>query len=274
MNAENHQRLADFIWNIANKLRGPYRPPQYRKVMLPLIVLRRLDCVLEGTKDEVLKQYAALKKKSLSQTAIEKALAKTASKDRDQPLYNISRFTFQKLLGDPDGLAKNLTAYIKGFSPKVREIFEKFEFEAEIEKLDGANHLFEIIKEFSTIDLHPERVSNIQMGYVFENLIRRFNEQANEEAGDHFTPREVIRLMAHLIYTDENDIYKPGISRTIYDPTCGTGGMLSVSRNISGNIIHRPTSRSMARTIIRKLARHFECDPHDPLGFGIRIVAV
>ena len=229
MIANDHQKLADFIWNIANKLRGPYRPPQYRKVMLPLIVLRRLDCVLEPTKDQVLEQYAALKKKGLSQTATEKALAKVASKDRDQPLYNISRFTFQKLLGDPDGLPKNLTAYIKGFSPKVREIFEKFEFEAEIERLDAANRLFEIIKEFSTVDLHPDRVSNMQMGYVFENLIRRFNEQANEEAGDHFTPREVIRLMAHLIYTDENEIYKPGISRTIYDPTCGTGGMLSVS---------------------------------------------
>jgi type I restriction enzyme M protein len=229
MIANDHQKLADFIWSIANKLRGPYRPPQYRKVMLPLIVLRRLDCVLEPTKDKVLEQYAALKKKNLSQTAIEKALAKVASKDRNQPLYNISRFTFQKLLGDPDGLAKNLTAYIKGFSPKVREIFEKFEFEAEIEKLDAANRLFEITKEFSTIDLHPESVSNIEMGYVFENLIRRFNEQANEEAGDHFTPREVIGLMAHLIYTGESDIYKPGISRTIYDPTCGTGGMLSVS---------------------------------------------
>ena len=164
MIANDHQKLADFIWSIANKLRGPYRPPQYRKVMLPLIVLRRLDCVLEATKDEVLKKYAALKNKGLSQTAIEKALAKTASKDRNQPLYNISRYTFQKLLGDPDGLAKNLTAYIKGFSPKVREIFEKFEFEAEIEKLDGANRLFEIIKEFSAIDLHPENVSNIADG--------------------------------------------------------------------------------------------------------------
>jgi len=229
MVAMDHQKLADFIWNIANKLRGPYRPPQYRKVMLPLIVLRRIDCVLEPTKDKVLEQYDALKKKGLSEAATEKALAKVASKDRHQPLYNVSRFTFQKLLGDPDGIAKNLTAYIKGFSPKVCEIFERFEFEAEIEKLDAANRLFEIMKEFSTVDLHPERVSNIQMGYVFENLIRRFNEQANEEAGDHFTPREVIRLMAHLIYTDENEIYKPGISRTIYDPTCGTGGMLSVS---------------------------------------------
>ncbi len=210
-------------------LRGPYRPPQYRKVMLPLIVLRRLDCVLEPTKDQVLKQYKDLKKKGLSEAAVQKTLAKIASKDRVQPLYNISPYTFQKLLGDPNGLAKNLAAYIKGFSPKVREVFEKFDFEAEIEKLDGANRLFEVIKAFAAIDLHPDRLSNLAMGYVFENLIRRFNEQANEEAGDHFTPREVIRLMAHLIYTGDEDIYKPGISRTIYDPTCGTGGMLSVS---------------------------------------------
>ncbi|AWO95298.1 SAM-dependent DNA methyltransferase [Bradyrhizobium diazoefficiens] len=229
MMLEGHQKLADFIWTIANKLRGPYRPPQYRKVMLPLIVLRRLDCVLEPTKDKVLAQYKELKKKGLSEAAVQKTLAKTASKDRLQPLYNISPYTFERLLGDPNGLAKNLTAYIKGFSPKVREVFEKFDFEAEIEKLDGANRLFEIIKAFAAIDLHPERVPNLAMGYVFENLIRRFNEQANEEAGDHFTPREVIRLMAHLIYTGDEDVYKPGISRTIYDPTCGTGGMLSVS---------------------------------------------
>jgi type I restriction enzyme M protein len=229
MLAEKHQGLADFIWGIANKLRGPYRPPQYRRVMLPMIVLRRLDCVLEPTKAEVLKQYAALKKKGLSDAGIEKALAKVASKGRQQPLYNVSPYTFARLLDDPNGLAKNLTAYIKGFSPKVREIFDKFEFEKEIEKLDDTNRLFEVIKEFANIDLHPERVSNLAMGYVFENLIRRFNEQANEEAGDHFTPREVIRLMAHLIYTGDEEIYRPGISRTIYDPACGTGGMLSVS---------------------------------------------
>ena len=184
---------------------------------------------LEPTKAEVLKQYQALKKKGLSEMAVEKALAKIASKDRQQPLYNRSPFTFSKLIGDPNGLAKNLTAYIKGFSPKVREVFEKFEFEKEIEKLDETNRLFEVIKEFAGIDLHPERVPNLAMGYVFEHLIRRFNEQANEEAGDHFTPREVIRLMAHLIYTGDEDIYRPGISRTIYDPACGMGGMLSVS---------------------------------------------
>jgi len=160
MLTNTHQELSDKIWAVANKLRGPYRPPQYRRVMLPLIVLRRLDCVLDATKDEVLKQFEALKKKGLSDAAIEKALAKVASKDRDQPLYNVSPYNFAKLLADPNGLAKNLTAYIKGFSPKVREIFEKFEFEKEIEKLEEANRLFEVIKEFSTIDLHPNRVSN------------------------------------------------------------------------------------------------------------------
>jgi type I restriction enzyme M protein len=229
MVAENHQRLADKIWAVADKLRGPYRPPQYRKVMLPLIVLRRLDCVLEPTKDHVLKQYQALKARKLSPEAVEKALARVASKERKQPLFNISPYTFAKLLGEPSAIAKNLTSYIKGFSPKVREIFERFEFEIEIEKLDENNMLFEIIKEFSTIDLHPDKVSNLGMGYLFEYLIRKFNEQANEEAGDHFTPREVIRLMAHILYTGDEDIHVAGISRTIYDPACGTGGMLSVS---------------------------------------------
>src|SRR6476659_928539 len=166
-----HQNIVGFIWNIANKLRGPYRPPQYRRGMLPMIVLRRLDCVLEPTKAEVLKQHQALRKKGHSAAGIEKALAKVASKDRQLPLYNVSPYTFTKLLGDPNGLAKNLTAYIKGFSPKVREIFEKFEFDKEIEKLEEANRLFEVVREFTTIDLHPKRVDNLAMGYVFENLI-------------------------------------------------------------------------------------------------------
>jgi type I restriction enzyme M protein len=229
MLAESHQKLADKIWAVANKLRGPYRPPQYRKVMLPLIVLRRLDCVLEPTKDQVLKQVAVLKAKKLSPEAIEKALAKIASKDRKQSLFNVSPYTFPKLLGESAAIAKNLTAYIKGFSPNVRKIFERFEFDAEIEKLDANNMLFEIIKEFAGLDLHPDAVPNLQMGYLFEYLIRKFNEQANEEAGDHFTPREVIQLMAHILYTGDEDIHVPGISRTIYDPACGTGGMLSVS---------------------------------------------
>lgn len=225
----NHPELVGFIWNIANKLRGPYRPPQYRKVILPMTVLRRLDCVLEPTKDKVLVEYDRLKAHGLKDKALHSALARVASKDRKQPLYNISKYTFQRLLEDPEHIAKNLVTYINGYSPKAQEIFDKFKFEEEITKLNEANRLYAIIKEFAAIDLHPSRISNLAMGYVFEELIRKFNEQANEEAGDHFTPREVIRLMAHILYTGDEEIYVGGISRTIYDPTCGTGGMLSVS---------------------------------------------
>lgn len=233
-----HSELVGLIWNIANKLRGPYRPPSYRKVMLPMIVLRRLDCVLEENHEIVVEKYEQLKREGkLNEDAINKILGKTAAGDRQHPLFNTSKYTFKKLLADPDNIARNLVAYIHGFSPKAREVFEKFKFEEEITKLDDANRLFMIVKEFTqtedgkVVDLHPDRVSNLQMGYVFEELVRKFNEQANEEAGDHFTPREVIKLMASLVYTDEEDVYKSGIIRTIYDPTCGTGGMLSVSED-------------------------------------------
>jgi len=224
-----NENLIGFIWNVANKLRGPYRPPQYRRVMLPMTVLRRMDCVLEPTKETVLKQYEKLQAQGHTEEAIHKILGKTATEGRKQPLYNTSNYDFKSLIGDSDNIARNLVTYINGFSPKAREIFERFNFDQEIEKLDNANRLFIIVKEFASIDLHPNSVDNLQMGYVFEELVRKFNEQANEEAGDHFTPREVIDLMAHLVYTHEEDIYKPSIYRSIYDPTCGTGGMLSVS---------------------------------------------
>ena len=151
--------------------------------------------------------------------------------ERTQPLYNISKWTLTKRLGDSEGLVGNLVDYINGFSPRARDIFEKFEFEKEIEKLDGSNRLYLIVQEFCSdaIDLFPARLSNMQMGYVFEDLVRRFNEQAHEEAGDHFTPREVIRLMVNLLFTDEEDVFQPGIYKSVYDPTAGTGGMLSVS---------------------------------------------
>ena len=236
MTQNTHSELVGLIWNIANKLRGPYRPPQYRRVMLPMIVLRRLDCVLEENKDKVVKKYEQLKSDGkLEEDAINKILGKTASGEREHPLFNTSPYTFKKLLADSDNIARNLVAYINGFSPKAKEVFEKFKFEEEITKLESANRLYMIVKEFvqtedgKVVDLHPDRISNLQMGYVFEELVRKFNEQANEEAGDHFTPREVIKLMASLVYTDEEDVYKSGIIRTIYDPTCGTGGMLSVS---------------------------------------------
>jgi type I restriction enzyme M protein len=226
-----HQTLIGFIFNIANKLRGPYRPPQYRKVMLPMTVLRRLDLVTASNKKEVLAQLEKLKARGLKGNALHEALARYATRNRKQPLYNISKYTLDKLLEDPEHIAKNLITYIDGFSPKAKEIFDYFNFKEEIATLENSNRLYLIIKEFCDpeIDLHPDRISNIQMGYVFEELIRKFNEQANEEAGDHFTPREVIELMTHIIYTDEDVIYKEGIARTIYDPACGTGGMLSVS---------------------------------------------
>jgi len=232
LNAQTHEELKVKIWEIANRLRGPYRPPQYRLVMLPMVVLRRLDCVLEPTKDAVLEQLEKLEAQDMPEAAMDRLLGKAADANRRHPLYNTSPYTFARLLGDAENIAPNLVAYINGFSPTARSIFERFKFADQIEKLDASNRLFTIIKAMADIDLHPGRIDNLQMGYLFEHLVMRFNEQANEEAGDHFTPREVIRLMANLIYTGEQDVYKPGIYRTIYDPACGTGGMLSESEKL------------------------------------------
>jgi type I restriction enzyme M protein len=229
MQNTQHQNIVGFIWAIANKLRGPYRPPQYRRVMLPLIVLRRFDLVLAKNKQNVINEKIRLEEKGITGAALQKALSRIAANDRKQELFNTSGFTFEKLLGDAPNIAGNLIAYIQGFSPRARDIFDKFEFETEIAKLDEANRLFLIIKEFCSgeINLSPEAISNLQMGYLFEELVRKFNQQANEEAGDHFTPREVIRLMVQLLFTGEEGIYQQGIYRSVYDPTAGTGGMLS-----------------------------------------------
>ena len=232
MNVQTHEELKAKIWEIANRLRGPYRPPQYRLVMLPIVVLRRLDCVLEPTKDAVLKKRDELEAREMPETAMERLLGKAADPSRKHPLYNTSPYTFARLLGDPENIAPNLVSYINGFSPTARHIFERFKFAGQIEKLDASNRLFTVVKAMADLDLHPDRIDNLQMGYLFEHLVMRFNEQANEEAGDHFTPREVIRLMANLIYTGERDVYKPGIYRTIFDPACGTGGMLSESEKL------------------------------------------
>jgi type I restriction enzyme M protein len=229
MNTQTHEELKGTIWDIANRLRGPYRPPQYRLVMLPIVVLRRLDCVLEGTKDKVLEVNKNLSAQNLPENALHRLLGRAADPDRNHPLYNVSPFTFERLLGDSENIAPNLVSYINGFSPTARAIFERFKFNDQIEKLDSSNRLFTIVREMAAVDLHPDRIDNLQMGYLFEHLVMRFNEQANEEAGDHFTPREVIRLMANLVYTGESDVYRPGIFRTVFDPACGTGGMLSES---------------------------------------------
>ena len=168
----------------------------------------------------------------MPETAVDRLLGKAADPERKHPLYNTSPYTFARLLGDAENIAPNLVSHINGFSPTARHIFERFKFSDQIEKLDASNRLFTIVKAMTDVDLHPDRIDNLQMGYLFEYLVMRFNEQANEEAGDHFTPREVIRLMANLIYTGEQDVYKPGIYRTIYDPACGTGGMLSESEKL------------------------------------------
>ena len=210
--------------------------------MLPLTVLRRFDAVLALSKDSVLKRYAELSAKG--QPNIDAILNNLAKDDDGKPLgfHNHSQLDFQKLKGDPDNIGRHLADYINGFSENIRKIFERFEFEKEIEKLEESNRLYQVVAQFAEIDLHPCKVDNITMGLVFEDLIRRFNEAANETAGDHFTPREVIRLMVNLIFIEDDAILsKPGVVRTIYDPTAGTGGMLSVAGEYLAE--HNPQAR-------------------------------
>ncbi|WP_050525703.1 type I restriction-modification system subunit M [Pseudorhodobacter aquimaris] len=228
----NFQQLANFIWSVADLLRGPYRPPQYERVMLPLTVLRRFDAVLAHSKEAVLKRHAELSDKGIQNID---AILNNLAKDEDgEPLgfHNHSQLDFYKLKGDPDNIGRHLADYIAGFSENIRRIFERFEFDKEIEKLEESNRLYQVIAQFAEIDLHPRNVDNITMGLVFEDLIRRFNEAANETAGDHFTPREVIQLMVNmLLEPDTSVLTQAGVIVTIYDPACGTGGMLAEAQN-------------------------------------------
>ena len=223
MNAQTHSELANFIWGICNLLRGPYKRNEYRKVILPLTVLRRFDCVLAPTKEAVLS--AAETHQGQSENVLNGLLQRASGRT----FHNTSRLDFSRLLDDPNQLAPNLISYIQGFSPNVRDIMERFGFSEHIERMNEKNLLFEVVQKFANIDLSPERVDNIQMGYVFEELIRVGAEQANEEAGEHFTPREVIRLMVALLLSSESDLGKSYVVKTIYDPACGTGGMLSIA---------------------------------------------
>ena len=222
----DHNYFSNLIWQIADLLRGPYRPPQYERVMLPMTVLRRFDCVLAPTKSRVVAQYEYERSRGgkLTGEALDAKLNKVAG----QRFHNHSRFDFRNLRGDPDNIDEHLVTYIKGFSENVRRIFDYFEFENEIERMREANILYLIVSNFSDVDLHPARVPNEQMGLIFENLIRRFNELANETAGDYFTPREVIRLMVSLIFADDDRLLaKADTVRKLLDPACGTGGMLA-----------------------------------------------
>lgn len=217
------QDKVSFIWAVADLLRGDYKQSEYGRVILPFTVLRRLDCALQPTKAAVLK---AADKHDDSQEAIqERMLIKAAGSN----FYNTHKLDFGRLLDDPDNIATNLVHYIHAFSPNARDILEHFRFATQIERLERANLLYLIVQKFNSIDLHPDAVSNMQMGYIFEELIRKFSEQSNETAGEHFTPREVIRLMVNLVFSEDEDLATPGIVRTIFDPACGTGGMLSAS---------------------------------------------
>ena len=219
----NQHVLSSFIWSVADLLRGDYRQSDYGKVILPFTVLRRLDCVLESTKSAVLAEFAEKTKAGLNPEPF--LLRKSG-----QSFYNTSEMDMKRLLGDQDHIRENLFAYIQAFSPEVRDIFERFDFATQVERLGKNRLLYLVAEKFAGIDLHPERVSNSQMGHVFEELIRKFAEISNETAGEHFTPREVIRLMVNLIFVEDDDaLSKPGVVRTIYDPTAGTGGMLSVA---------------------------------------------
>ena len=219
----NHQALSSFIWSVADLLRGDYKPADYGKVILPFTILRRLDCVLAPTKAAVLAEATA---RSASGVNPDPFLRRKSGKG----FYNASPMDLGKLLGDPDEIGANLLAYAQAFSPEVRDIFERFELHVQVDRLAKAKLLFLVTEKFAGIDLHPDRVSNAAMGSIFEELIRKFAEASNETAGDHFTPRDVIRLMVDLVFVEDDDALSvPGVVRTIYDPTCGTGGMLSVA---------------------------------------------
>jgi type I restriction enzyme M protein len=215
--------LSGFIWQVADLLRGNYRQSDYGKVILPFTILRRLDCVLEPTKAAVLAEHAKRTKEGVDPTPFLTRIAKHS-------FYNTSPLDLSKTLTDPSHIKANLISYVNGFSSNIGDIFEKYDFDNQIEKLASADLLFLVAQKFAEIDLHPEVVSNADMGGVFEELIRKFAELSNETAGEHFTPREVIRLMVDLLFHGDNEaLSKAGVIRTIYDPTAGTGGMLSVA---------------------------------------------
>lgn len=219
----NHQSLSNFIWSVADLLRGDYKQSDYGKVILPFTVLRRLDCVLAPTKAAVLAEFDRRQGEGMNP---EPFLLRAAG----QTFFNTSPMDMAKLMGDPDNIAANLYAYIQAFSADVRDIFERFEFTTQVDRLAKAGLLYQVTEKFAGIDLSPAAVDNFHMGLAFEELIRKFSELSNETAGEHFTPREVIKLMVSLLFVEDDDaLSKPGVVRTIYDPTAGTGGMLSVA---------------------------------------------
>ncbi len=215
---------ADLIWAIADKLTGVYKPHEYGEVILPLTVIRRFDCILSDTKDAVLAKYEEVKNLPMKEVLLKKASG--------YEFYNTSKYTFERLMDDPDNIEDNFKDYLNGFSENVRDIIEKFKFDGHITTMANKDILYIVLKEFTTdrANLHPDEISNLEMGYIFEEIIRRFSEAHNEDAGQHYTPREVIQLMVNILFNDDNDILSGNnVAKTIYDPACGTGGMLSVA---------------------------------------------
>lgn len=224
--SENVREKAALIWAIADKLTGVYKPHEYGEVILPMMAIRRFDCIIGDTKDAVRKVYEDVKELPT------KDILLTAAAGRD--FYNVSPFTFERLLDDPDNIEDNFRAYLAGFSENVRDILAKFKFDGHIATMAQKGILYIVIKEFTSprADLSPSVISNLEMGYIFEEVIRRFSEAHNEDAGQHYTPREVIRLMVNILFRDDRDILAgSGCIRTLYDPACGTGGMLSVAED-------------------------------------------
>lgn len=225
MSLESHvSEKANLIWAIADKLTGAYKPHEYGEVILPLTVIRRFDCILAETKDAVV-----AKSTELPGIAMKDALLRKVA---GHEFYNTSKYTLLRLLDDPDNIEANFRSYLNGFSGNVAEILERFRFDGHITMMAKKGILYNVLKEFTTekADLHPARVSNLEMGYIFEEIIRRFSESHNEDAGQHYTPREVIELMVSILFADDSESLRDeGVAKTLYDPACGTGGMLSVA---------------------------------------------
>mgnify|MGYP000339893050 CR=1 FL=1 len=219
----NINQKANLIWSIADVLTGTYKPHEYGEVILPMMVIKRFDCILEDTKDAVLKKLPEVSNLPMKDIFLKKASG--------HPFYNTSKFNFKRLLDAPDSIEINFRSYLNDFSDNVKDILEHFEFERHIERLASHDLLYMVIKKFSTpdADLHPSKISNLEMGYIFEEIIRRFSEAHNEDAGQHYTPREVIELMVNILFNNDNSILTGNVAKTLYDPTVGTGGMLSVA---------------------------------------------
>ena len=221
----NYGQIVGFIWGVADLIRDAFKRGKYQDVILPLTILRRLDCVLAPSKENVLQRQAELKGRGLEELHGQLCRASGFA------FYNTSRYDFERLLADAPNMAANLRNYIAGFSQNMREVLERFDFDNTISKLDEAGLLFQVLERFGNVDLHPDIIDNATMGTIFEELIRRFNEALNENPGEHFTPRDVVHLMVDLMLAgDESNISGEGVVRTIYDPCCGSGGMLTIAK--------------------------------------------